>query len=118
MSIDALSGLPQALSSIQMIIVCIFTDVAPALSMVYEKPEADLLLRKPRDRKKERLVNFKLLLHAYGFIGVLESLTSMIGYACLLHLTFRVSMLNGPQCLIVHSISASTGMASRSQLCG
>ncbi|KAF7300959.1 Calcium ATPase [Mycena indigotica] len=75
--LNVLAGVPQALSSIQMIIICVVTDVLPALSLVYEQPEADLLLRKPRDRKKDRLADIKLLLHAYLFIGVLESLTSM-----------------------------------------
>lgn len=74
-----ITGLPQALSSIQMIIICVVTDVLPALSLVHEKPEADLLLRKPRDRKKDRLADTKLLCHAYLFIGVLESLTAMTG---------------------------------------
>lgn len=72
-------GLPQALSSIQMIIICVVTDVLPALSLVYEKPEADLLLRKPRDRKNDRLANPKLLCHAYFFLGIIESLTAMTG---------------------------------------
>lgn len=76
---NTLTGVPQALSSIQMILICVGTDVLPALSLVYEKPEADLLLRKPRDRKKDRLVDWKLLLQAYFFIGVLESLTAMTG---------------------------------------
>ncbi|KAL0576968.1 hypothetical protein V5O48_005010 [Marasmius crinis-equi] len=77
--LNTLFGVPQALSSIQMILVCIFTDLFPALSMVYEKPEADLLLRRPRNRTKERLVDLPLLLHAYGFIGIIHSLTSMVG---------------------------------------
>ncbi|GAA5838707.1 hypothetical protein JCM9279_003834 [Rhodotorula babjevae] len=72
-------GLPQALSSIQMIIICACTDVLPALSLCYEAPEADLLTRPPRDRKKDRLANWRLLLHAYSFLGLLESLTSMVG---------------------------------------
>lgn len=45
--------------------------------MVYEKPEADLLLRKPRNRQKDRLADGKLLCHAYFFLGILETLTSM-----------------------------------------
>ncbi|KAF9072827.1 hypothetical protein BDP27DRAFT_1290170 [Rhodocollybia butyracea] len=77
--VNVLFGLPQALSSIQMIIICVATDTLPALSLVYEKPEADLLLRKPRDRKKDRLVNWKLMLHAYAFLGILESFASMVG---------------------------------------
>jgi sodium/potassium-transporting ATPase subunit alpha len=63
-----------------MIIICVATDVLPALSLVQEKPEADLLLRKPRNPKKDRLADVKLIFHAYFFIGVLESLTAMVGY--------------------------------------
>ncbi|KAK0457372.1 uncharacterized protein EV420DRAFT_1644129 [Desarmillaria tabescens] len=77
--LNVLTGVPQALSNFQMIIICIFTDVSPALSMVNEKPEADLLLRPPRNRKKDRLVNWKLLLHAYLFLGLMETVTSMVG---------------------------------------
>ncbi|KAG7443380.1 calcium ATPase [Guyanagaster necrorhizus] len=77
--LNVLTGIPQALSSFQMIIICVFTDVSPALSMVNEKPEADLLLRRPRDRKKDRLINWRLLLHAYFFLGIIEAVTSMVG---------------------------------------
>ncbi|KIM77897.1 hypothetical protein PILCRDRAFT_11576 [Piloderma croceum F 1598] len=76
---NVLCGLPQALSSIQMILICVATDIGPALSLVFEKPEADLLLRKPRDRKKDRLADVKLICHAYFFIGMLESLAAMAG---------------------------------------
>ena len=62
-----------------MIIICVVTDVLPALSLVHEKPEADLLLRKPRDRKKDRLADVKLICHAYFFLGILETLTAMTG---------------------------------------
>jgi sodium/potassium-transporting ATPase subunit alpha len=57
------------------------TDVLPALSLVYEAPEADLLLRKPRNRKKDRLADVRLLCHAYLFLGILETLSSMTAYA-------------------------------------
>jgi sodium/potassium-transporting ATPase subunit alpha len=62
-----------------MIIICVVTDVLPALSLVYEKPEADLLLRKPRDRKKDRLADGRVIFQAYAFLGVLESVTAMTG---------------------------------------
>lgn len=42
--------------------------------MVLEKPEADLLSRPPRNPWKDRLVTWRLLLHAYGFLGLMESL--------------------------------------------
>lgn len=59
-----------------MIIVCCFTDCAAATVLAYETPEADVLLRKPRKPKVDRLVDWKLILQSYGFIGVIETLTS------------------------------------------
>lgn len=53
-----------------------FTDCAAATALSYEKPEADVLLRKPRDVKKDRLVDWQLILHAYGVLGVLETVAS------------------------------------------
>ncbi|KAI1119235.1 hypothetical protein F5Y14DRAFT_126985 [Nemania sp. NC0429] len=69
-------GLPQILSSFLMIIICCFTDCAAATVMSYEKPEADVLLRKPRNVKKDRLVDWQLVLHSYGFIGIMETVLS------------------------------------------
>ncbi|WVW86130.1 hypothetical protein I302_108171 [Kwoniella bestiolae CBS 10118] len=75
--LNVLLGLPQILSSLQMIIICVVTDVLPAISMCFEKPEAGLLSRPPRDTKKDKLVDWRFLLHAYGFLGLLESLAAM-----------------------------------------
>ncbi|KZO92976.1 sodium-potassium ATPase [Calocera viscosa TUFC12733] len=75
--LNVLFGLPQILSNLQMIIICVGTDVLPALSMVMEQPEADLLLRRPRIPKKDRLANWRLIVHAYFFLGILESLCAM-----------------------------------------
>lgn len=69
-------GCPQTLSSFQMIVICVLTDLTPSMALMMEKPEAGLLNRVPRRPKKDRLVNFKLLLHAYGFIGLMEMLSS------------------------------------------
>ena len=69
-------GLPQILSSFLMIIICCCTDCAAATALAYEKPEADVLLRPPRNRKKDRLVDWKLIMQAYGFVGIIETLTS------------------------------------------
>ena len=45
--------------------------------MCLEPPETGLLSRPPRNVRKERLANSRLLLHAYGFLGILESLCAM-----------------------------------------
>ncbi|RCI05193.1 hypothetical protein CU098_001984 [Rhizopus stolonifer] len=70
-------GCPQTLSSFQMIVICVFTDLCPSLAIMMEKPEAGLLDRLPRKPKNDRLVNARLLLHAYGFVGLMEMLSSM-----------------------------------------
>jgi len=58
-------------------VICLFTDCAGSMTLVYEKPEADVLIRPPRNPKKDHLVDWKLLLHAYAFIGILECLCAM-----------------------------------------
>ncbi|PRT56644.1 Sodium/potassium-transporting ATPase subunit alpha-1 [Wickerhamiella sorbophila] len=68
-------GLPQVLSSFLMIIICCFTDAGVGIVLAYEKPEADLLLRPPRS-KKDYLVDWRLLLWSYGFMGVCETVLS------------------------------------------
>jgi sodium/potassium-transporting ATPase subunit alpha len=75
--LNVLLGLPQILSNLQMIIICVVTDVLPAISLCFEKPEAGLLTRPPRDTRKDKLVNWKLLFHAYFFLGLIESLCAM-----------------------------------------
>lgn len=69
-------GLPQVLSSFLMIIICCFTDCAAATVLAYEKPEADVLLRPPRNPKKGRLVDWKLMLQSYGVLGMIETICS------------------------------------------
>jgi hypothetical protein len=51
------------------------TDVLPALSMYLEPPESGLLSRSPRNVRKGRTL--ALLLQAYGFLGIIESLCAM-----------------------------------------
>lgn len=69
-------GLPQILTSFNMILICCFTDCAAATALAYEEPEADVLTRPPRNAKKDRLVDWKLILQAYGFLGIIETVTS------------------------------------------
>ncbi|CAL3970765.1 unnamed protein product [Diplocarpon coronariae] len=73
---SVLFGIPQILSSFLMIIICCFTDCAAATVLAYEAPEADVLLRKPRKPRTDRLVDWQLIVQAYGFIGVAETVCS------------------------------------------
>ncbi|EED14272.1 H /K ATPase alpha subunit, putative [Talaromyces stipitatus ATCC 10500] len=69
-------GLPQVLSSFLMIVICCFTDCAAATVLAYEKPEADVLLRPPRNPRKDKLVDWRLMFNAYGIIGVIQTVCS------------------------------------------
>ncbi|KAF2132016.1 calcium ATPase [Dothidotthia symphoricarpi CBS 119687] len=69
-------GIPQILSSFLMIIICCFTDCAAAITLAYEKPEADLMLRPPRNPRKDRLVDARLIFHAYFVIGLIQCFCS------------------------------------------
>ncbi|WEW56067.1 magnesium-transporting ATPase [Emydomyces testavorans] len=82
-------GVPQVLSSVLMAVVfptltvadefrSLFTDAGGAITLAYEKPEMDVLLRPPRNPKKDRLVDGRFILHAYGFVGVYECLLSFV----------------------------------------
>jgi len=73
---NVMFGLPQILSSFLMIIICCFTDCAAATAIAYEEPEADVLTRPPRNAKKDRLVDWKLIMQAYGFAGLIETTSS------------------------------------------
>ncbi|KAH6620011.1 hypothetical protein C7974DRAFT_457820 [Boeremia exigua] len=69
-------GIPQILSSFLMIIICCLTDCAAAITLAYEKPEADVMLRPPRNPRKDRLVNTRLIFHAYFVVGLLQCFLS------------------------------------------
>lgn len=58
-----------------MIIICIATDVFPELALVYELPESDLMSRPPRPRSAH-IVNWKLILQAWVFVGMIEAFVS------------------------------------------
>lgn len=60
-----------------MILICAVTDVLPALSLAYESPESGLLSRPPRDVRKDHLVDWRLLFHAYAVLGLMESTCAM-----------------------------------------
>ncbi|KAL2135335.1 hypothetical protein VTI74DRAFT_8988 [Chaetomium olivicolor] len=69
-------GIPQILSSFLMIVICCLTDCLAATALAYEAPEADVLTRPPRRVGVDRLVDWRFILQAYGFIGMLETFTS------------------------------------------
>jgi len=71
--------IPLPLTIIQILAVDLGTDLLPALALGTEAPEPGVMERPPRPRE-ERLLNLRVLLRAYGFLGPLEALVCMLGY--------------------------------------
>ncbi|MDP3876094.1 MAG: cation-transporting P-type ATPase [Methylobacter sp.] len=80
----ALFKIPLPLTIIQILVVDLGTDMLPALGLGAAKPEPGSMSRPPRPRN-ERLLDWRLLLRAYLFLGVLEAAVSMAAYFFVLH---------------------------------
>ena len=52
----------------------------PAISLAYERAEADIMLRRPRDPKADRLVNSRLIGMAYLQIGFIQAAAGFFTY--------------------------------------
>lgn len=71
--------IPPALTILQILAVDLGTDMVPALALGAESPEPGIMERPPRPRN-EALLNVPLLLRAYGFLGIIEAVLSMLGF--------------------------------------
>lgn len=49
--------IPLALSAVTILCIDLGTDLIPAISLAYEHPESDIMLRKPRNIHKDTLIN-------------------------------------------------------------
>ncbi|KAF7274509.1 hypothetical protein GWI33_012840 [Rhynchophorus ferrugineus] len=52
----------------------------PAISLAYERAESDIMLRPPRNPRKDKLVTRKLYFLAYGHIGLIEAMGGFFVY--------------------------------------
>ena len=75
----ALFKIPLPLTIIQILAVDLGTDMLPALGLGAEKPDPDIMRRPPRPRK-QRLLNWGLMLHAYCFLGMMEAAVAMSAF--------------------------------------
>jgi len=67
-----LFGLPQALTVAQVLLIDIGTDIWTAIAYALQPAESKLMARKPRHPRYEKLVNCKVLVYSYGYIGQLQ----------------------------------------------
>jgi len=64
-------GMQLALSSYLQVCFSITNDVVMSISLMFEQPEVDLMLRKPRNARTGRLTNWKFFVQIYLVIGLM-----------------------------------------------
>jgi len=79
--------IPLPLTVMQILSIDLGTDMVPALGLGAELPE-DGIMEVPPRKQGERLLNKRLMMLAYGWYGMMESLLSLGGY-------FLVNIANG-----------------------
>jgi len=69
-----LLGMPLAMTAVQVLLIDIGTDIWTAIAFAWQPAESELMERPPRHPQKDRMVNWRVLVYSYGYIGVLQSL--------------------------------------------
>ena len=72
--------IPMPLSTILMLVICLGTDMMPAISLAYENAELDIMERMPRNAKRDHLVTGKLLCYTYMGNGIMEAMAGMFTF--------------------------------------
>lgn len=72
--------IPPPLSTLLILCIDLGTDMIPAISLAYEEPESDIMLRPPRNAATDKLVNARLISFSYLQIGVIQALGGMYTY--------------------------------------
>eukprot|EP01117_Protostelium_nocturnum_P010456 TRINITY_DN3765_c0_g1_i1.p1 TRINITY_DN3765_c0_g1~~TRINITY_DN3765_c0_g1_i1.p1 ORF type:complete len:1126 (-),score=460.97 TRINITY_DN3765_c0_g1_i1:37-3414(-) len=100
------SEFPVALTTILILLVDLGTELAPAISLAYERPEANIMKKRPRNIKKDRLVSFQNLFYAYIQLGIIETIA---GFACFLWVFHEYGL--DPRAVWDNRSSLSNGVA-------
>lgn len=75
-----LLNIPLPLGVMAILCIDLLTDMLPAISLAYERAESDIMLRPPRNPRKDKLVTRKLYFLAYGHIGMVEAMGGFFVY--------------------------------------
>lgn len=78
-------GIPLPLGTVCILWIDLVTDMVPAISLAYEKAENDIMKRKPRDAKNDRLVNRRTLQLAYLQTGIFQAAAGFFTYFVLMN---------------------------------
>lgn len=75
-----IADIPLPLGVVTVLCIDLGTDLWPAISLAYERPEADIMKRQPRHPKLDRLVNSRLIGVAYLQIGMIQASAGFFTY--------------------------------------
>ncbi|KAF0699415.1 Aste57867_10023 [Aphanomyces stellatus] len=78
--VNILVAIPNPLTTVLMLLLCLGTDMIPAISMAYEDAENDIMLRAPRRPSIDRLVTKKLVFWSYIHLGMIEAFAGHVVY--------------------------------------
>ncbi|WP_201736611.1 cation-translocating P-type ATPase [Candidatus Phytoplasma ziziphi] len=73
----AMFGTPLYLTVMQILAIDLITDLIPAIALGAEKPDKDLLNKKPITAN-DRLLDKKVLKRGYGFLGLVEGILALV----------------------------------------
>lgn len=74
-------GMPLAMNGLMILSIDLLTEQGPAISLVYEKPESDIMRRAPRNPKTDHLITKRTLFYSYVLAGLTSSLICFMAYA-------------------------------------
>jgi sodium/potassium-transporting ATPase subunit alpha len=72
--------IPLPLTTVLILCIDLGTDLFPAIACAYEEKESDIMKRKPRNAKTDRLVGWKLFVFSYLQIGAFQVLGTFFSY--------------------------------------
>jgi sodium/potassium-transporting ATPase subunit alpha len=78
--VEEVANVPLPLGTITILCIDLGTDLIPAISLAYEKPESNIMERPPRDPLRDKLVNNRLINMAYGQIGIIQAMAGFFTY--------------------------------------
>lgn len=76
--------IPLALGAITILCIDLGTDMMPAISLAYENAECDIMKRKPRNPRKDRLLTQQLISVSYFQYGVIQAFSGFFTYLVIL----------------------------------
>ncbi|XP_063167558.1 potassium-transporting ATPase alpha chain 2 [Candoia aspera] len=75
-----IASIPLPIGTITILFIDLGTDIIPSVALAYEKAESDIMKRKPRHKKRDRLVNQELAVYSYLQIGILQTVGAFLTY--------------------------------------